>query len=231
MDGNTILCQPDSRKGCSACCGLFNFRDISRNALEKFLEAGAERGGSFSEYEFQELGIPDDQKIEQRDITSHICPYQGFLEEGRPGCLMHPSVNSRDLRNRSLFGKTICSSFLCPAHEILNQSQKMILINRIDDWYTYSLAILDPCSFAWICDALDRLLPAGNDHLYGDILARCISLHGEHLRDFPGPVFHYSLTEYRSASRGFSLVHEAMAPEREKISAFIREAAGTLHSI
>jgi hypothetical protein len=38
-----------------------------------------------------------------RDITSHVCPYQGFLKNGKPGCLIHPLFINKDERNRSLF--------------------------------------------------------------------------------------------------------------------------------
>ena len=42
-----ILCQPDNKKGCSACCGLFNLQDISKKKLQNFLHHGSSRSGKF----------------------------------------------------------------------------------------------------------------------------------------------------------------------------------------
>ena len=72
-----ILCQPDSRKGCSVCCGLFNMKDTSRNNLKQFLEEGISREKVFRVYE--EFTEPEPV----RDRFSHICPYQ---EIGRASC-------------------------------------------------------------------------------------------------------------------------------------------------
>ena len=48
----THLCQPDSRKSCGACCGIYNYADSSREALvarlrkthEVWLQAGVLSG-------------------------------------------------------------------------------------------------------------------------------------------------------------------------------------------
>ncbi len=223
MTVQTILCQPDSSKGCSVCCGLFNHQDISRENLNRFLSGGHTRTEQFSAYDLSSEERPNMQKKKHRDITSHICPFQGFIADRRPGCRIHPEFNSSDLRNRSLFGAKICSSYLCPAHEILSENQKMILVQHVHDWYCYSIAILDPESFIWINKIMEEQVPSCDAGSYSDILTQCLSLHGRHLQRYSGPLFHYSLSEYKSALPGFSLGHDVMVREREAVVSLIQD--------
>lgn len=139
-----VLCQPDSFKGCSLCCGLFNLRDVSRQALTVFLEKGSERESLIKNYEDYI------EPVDVRDRESHVCPYQGFLSEGKPGCLLHPLYCGEEKRGRSLFSEKICSGFLCPAHYLLNMEEKKALIKLVNDWYLYSVAIADPLFFSQI---------------------------------------------------------------------------------
>lgn len=138
-----ILCQPDSSKGCSVCCGLFNFRDISREALDLFLQKGVERVTELSGYE------DFDKNFDVRDKGTHVCPFQGFLSDGKPGCLLHPLYCGEEKRGISLFSEKICSKFLCPAHYILSSDEKRALIRFVNDWYLYSVAIFDPLFFSY----------------------------------------------------------------------------------
>jgi len=219
-----ILCQPDGRKGCSACCGLFNHRDITRENLSAFLSAGRER----LKNEFSENDVYS-PAWEVRDRTSHICPYQGFLSEGRPGCLLHPLVCGKDLRDRSLFGSKICDAFLCPAHEILPPHAREALIRYVEDWFLYTIAIIDPESFLWIldeiisrsgCESLDDEFP-------GWILAGAIDMHAQHLERFGSGIFFYSRHEYSAAKHNFTLASrdgEQRESERRDIREYIRNS-------
>ncbi|MCP4135156.1 MAG: hypothetical protein GY754_29580 [bacterium] len=213
MKDNIILCQPDSEKGCSVCCGLFNFSDLSRENLTLFLSKGRER--VLKNIDKKNL-LPDQETIESdsengsiRDRTSHICPYQGFIETSQPGCLLHPAINKKDLRNISLFGKKICSSFLCPAHTILTEREKEILINQVNDWFCYSIALIDPESFSWILKEMQ-------DAVSSRLLCECIEIHARYLNTRKETIFFYSVSEYDLAKNGFSLSNENSQMDREK---------------
>jgi hypothetical protein len=139
-----ILCQPDSNKGCSLCCGLFNFKDISRESLFLFLEEGRQRELFYKSYEDYT------EPAEVRDRGSHICPFQGFLADDKPGCLLHPLYCGEERRGRALFSEKICGKFLCPAHYLLTEEEKEGLIKYVNDWYLYSVAVTDPLFFSQV---------------------------------------------------------------------------------
>ncbi|MCU0847760.1 MAG: hypothetical protein MUD12_07715 [Spirochaetes bacterium] len=194
----TILCQPDPGKGCSACCGLFNLKDISRENLVKFLSG--DRQGLF------DVDGPIDWapgKEMVRDITSHVCPHQGFTGIARPGCRSHPLSCGADLRDSSLFGKKICDSFFCPAHYILGDAEKKILISSLDDWYAYSIAVIDPNSFKWL------LMTAAEHGKRGKALSGFLEgallVHSRFLNSSGLPVFFYAVSEYTLGYKSLSL--------------------------
>lgn len=217
-----ILCQPDSKKGCSACCGLLNFRDITRTSLCSFLEEGKQRAVDAKKETEKDIRFRYNENL--RDNTSHVCPYQGFLSENRPGCLIHPASNITDERDRSLFGKKICDSFLCPAHEILTEEQKKIIISSIDDWYLYTIAVIDPLSTLWIIGEIEKSLAGKNsEDKFALILNEALRIHAQFLSSYSGSVFFYSLSEYNMAKDNFSLAGENNVSSRETISLRIKE--------
>ncbi len=191
-----ILCQPDSTKGCSVCCGLFNMRDTSRGILEKFLEDGSSREKLYSNYEV----YSEPENV--RDIFSHICPYQGFLAKGKPGCLIHPLSSGIEGRDRSLFASSVCGRFLCPAHEILSDEEKSALIYSINDWFLYSTAIADPESFSFIYEYARSFPSPLNLPL---LLEAGLMAHAKNLLLYDGIIFFYSIPEYNTNRGKFSL--------------------------
>ena len=218
-----ILCQPDGKKGCSACCGLFNHRDITRESLSGFLSEGNKRLSD----DFSEMDVYS-PSWEVRDRTSHICSYQGFLSEGRPGCLLHPMVRGKDLRDRSLFGSRICEAFLCPAHEILPAHARETLIRYVNDWFLYTISIIDPESFMWILDEL--IARSGyeslNENFPGWILTGAIDIHAWHLEKYDGGIFFYSRHEYSLEKHRFTLASREgeREAERRDIREYIRDS-------
>jgi hypothetical protein len=195
-----ILCQPDTVKSCSACCGLFNFKDISRETLSRFLEEGAARSSAcIAAGDFPDQG--DHSVI--RDLTSYICPHQGLIFNKRPGCLLHPDYRTTTLRNQSFFGEKICNGFLCPAHEILSPEQKRLIIDFCDDWYAYSIAIIDPFFTARLLDCIsEKCTTAPNrTDIMKKILHDCLMMHAGTLEERSGPIFFYSLSEYSAATK------------------------------
>ena len=191
---SSILCQPDGSKGCSACCGLFNHRDISRVKLEEYLNGHSKTGDTEI---IDESGLSL-ESFSVRDITSHICRFQSFLSPGRPGCSLHPKHRGSDGRDSSLFGIKICNDYLCPAHAILSEDQKNILFPSTEDWYAYSIAIIDPDSFIWILETVSTFK---NISLIGTALR----IHGAFLSEKECPIFYYSLAEYNQNKHSFTI--------------------------
>ena len=210
-----LLCQPDSGKGCSVCCGLFNFKDISRESLTSFLQKPIP---SPAETEDDQYGTSYLYRNDIRDVTSHICPYQGFLSEGKPGCRIHPAVCGKDNRDHSLFGKTICDRFLCPAHRILDNREKIYLTKYVRDWYCYSIAIIDPGTFSWIIQEITRKysIKDCDDYLITDVLENALSLHAKYMNSTEQALFYYSVPEYISHRELFWAGAETTSAENER---------------
>jgi hypothetical protein len=210
-----ILCQPDSQKSCTACCGLFNFRDISRENLSWFLLRGATRSSSFAS-----AGNIADQGdgLEVRDLTSYICPHQGLIFNKRPGCLLHPQYRTSTMRNKSFFGENICDGFLCPAHTIFTTEQKKIIIALAEGWYNYTIAIIDPESTVWMLDLLHKHYPVAlrRDEVLKKIFNEALIIHSRYMADYSGPLFYYSEAEYNAAKKNFSLAYDSARTENEK---------------
>lgn len=190
---------PDKRKSCAACCGLMNHADISRKNLTKFLNDGAFRTENYWRYQIE--GSYPEQTTSCRDYSTHICPYHGFIAEGLPGCLVHPRVAGEDRRNRGLFGAAGCSRYFCPAYALLSDHTKTILIDTLDDWYLYTMAIIDPLATERI---LSQLYVKGlhrGDGLFKKALDNALTIQGEILAARKGNVFCYSREEYAFVSK------------------------------
>ena len=214
IDNPIILCQPDENKGCSACCGLFNLQNISKNNLTKFLH---DKNKAFDDIKF-------------RDSKTHICPYQGFLTGScKPGCLLHPEHNDKDDRDLSFFGKKICQEYLCPAHIILKQKQKQLLLKCTDDWYIYSIAIIDPEFFIWILKTIQKKIKMNiydmsiqNDDFFL-LICKCLNIHAEYLYAIERPIYMYSFSEYNLDKQIFPLSSKdnQRSDEKNKIKILI----------
>jgi hypothetical protein len=114
-------------------------------------------------------------------------------------------VCGEDKRDQSLFGKTICDRFLCPAHSILNGREKQYLTAYIHDWYCYAIAIIDPGTFSWIVTVLDSLSERikSDDEMVTLFLEKALRIHGKYLHSIENPVFYYSVPEYISHRDSF----------------------------
>ncbi len=212
------LCQPDGIKGCSVCCGLFNLKDTGRENLAGFLAEGPRREKLCRTYE--EYTEPADV----RDSFSHICPYQGFLAAGRPGCLIHPLSYGTDGRDRSLFARAVCGKFLCPAHQLLSETEKENLIASISDWYLYSTAIIDPESYSFIHEYALKICGKLSAETYA-LIETGLKAHAENLSLYDGILFYYSVPEYNLNRERFSL--RCRGDFRERVtSAMVKHHAG-----
>jgi hypothetical protein len=145
-----VLCQPDERKSCGACCGLYNYVDSSRESLEKRLRGRTKR--------FREL-VKDPADLKRyaeatfacEDFTPryeviYCCEYLGFLDEAerKVGCLLHPMQNSGlDMRSVSFYGQETCAGHICPSHHFIPGNQSQILVKIMNDWYLFGLCLTD----------------------------------------------------------------------------------------
>jgi len=144
------ICQPDCKKSCGACCGLYNWEDHSREALDGLLRKNTELFKSFA-YNPESFGVYQREMSESQGQsklfeTIYNCEFLGFLEEERKrvGCLLHPMMNNgEDFRDHSFYGKELCASHECPSYVHLTKEEKKAVIYGTDDWYIYGLIITD----------------------------------------------------------------------------------------
>jgi hypothetical protein len=144
------LCQPDSRKSCGACCGLYNYADSRRESLLLRLRRRTELfrnnvKGKGDLAAFSDMIAKTESQDKLYEVI-YCCEYLGFLDddETRVGCLLHPLANDGvDLRDVSFYGKELCDGHFCPSYHHLSREEKRSLINIIDDWYLYGLCVTD----------------------------------------------------------------------------------------
>lgn len=135
---------------CGACCGLYNYRDSTRQALEDRLEQRTalyrERVRNRGDLKPFAALIRTIESQEKRYEVIHCCEYLGFLDETRRrvGCLLHPLQNGgTDLRDVSFYGRDLCDGHFCPSYHFLTRAEQQAVVNALDDWYLYGLAITD----------------------------------------------------------------------------------------
>lgn len=115
------MCQNES--SCVACCGTLNLRlraeqlrDLLSQRTSQCPEAGRADHASLVAYRSAREEI--EASLERYDATVYVCPFVGWIEEGRAGCLIHPLRTGRpNSQNASFYGTTICQSYDCRAKE------------------------------------------------------------------------------------------------------------------
>lgn len=80
------------------------------------------------------------------------CPFLGLLDydEARPtrdhrvGCLVHPLQNDGvDGRDCGVYDRHTCQDYLCAAHDLLRDAEKLLVVQAVSDAYLYGLVITD----------------------------------------------------------------------------------------
>lgn len=115
------MCQNES--SCVACCGTLNLRlraeqlrDLLSQRTSQCPDAGRADHASLVAYRSVREEI--EASLERYDATVYVCPFVGWIEEGRAGCLIHPLRTGRpNSQNASFYGTTICQSYDCRAKE------------------------------------------------------------------------------------------------------------------
>jgi len=144
------LCQPDSKKSCAACCGIYNYAINDRDSLVSRFEY---RTTLFSQVRKKLISIDTYRDVirhreESKRIykTIYTCEFVGFLDDShkRVGCMLHPLINNgEDLREISFYGRDICENHFCPSYQKLENHEARIIIDCLDDWYIYGSVITD----------------------------------------------------------------------------------------
>jgi len=148
------LCQPGGGASCGACCGLYNFRDHSRPALQERLQrhtaALAHVAREPEAYRAAARALAAQDREGALFPAVRICPLLGFLprtpqEDGpRVGCLAHPGVTGgADLRDCGVYRAEVCETFTCPSFGWLGDAQARLIQAACADWYLYGLVITD----------------------------------------------------------------------------------------
>ncbi|MBI1948640.1 MAG: hypothetical protein HYS27_23335 [Deltaproteobacteria bacterium] len=124
-----ILCQHE-QGSCAACCGVYNFRDRSAEAEQARLLRRTERvcaawpPGSAPD-EAALARVRDELlALEAPEILFagvKVCPFAGFVDGERVGCLLHPSrhPSGADLRDLGVYPREICGGHFCAPHDWL----------------------------------------------------------------------------------------------------------------
>ncbi|MBF5043057.1 hypothetical protein FGE12_11725 [Aggregicoccus sp. 17bor-14] len=147
------LCQPGGGASCGACCGLYNFRDHSREALAQRLARHTARlqGVAREPAAFRKAAraSADEDRALALFPAVRICPLLGFLPPDgsggeRVGCLAHPRVTGGvDLRDCGVYRAEVCETFTCPSFGWLSDAQARLVQAACADWYLYGLVITD----------------------------------------------------------------------------------------
>lgn len=131
MTTSEPLCQ-HAGGSCGACCGVYNFKDRSKGAQHARLRRRTERVQQAWPDEEQLAKVREELlALEREDVlyrTVKVCPYAGYVEEGRIGCLLHPTRHptGADLRHLAVYPKEVCRDHFCAPHEWLRPLEKAL---------------------------------------------------------------------------------------------------------
>jgi len=119
-----ILCQHE-RGSCAACCGIYNFRNRDEESIDKRLTNRTEKVLAVYPNVSALVDVGQELCDEERDdilfASIRVCPFAGYVEEGRVGCLVHPRrhPHGQDLRDLGVYESKTCEDHFCAPHEWL----------------------------------------------------------------------------------------------------------------
>ena len=143
-----LLCQR-ADVSCGACCGLYNRRDLSREAVRAELarRTRALQGVPRTVEAFRQAA----ERVAEAGPSPlfpsvRVCSLLGFLDgaETRAGCLGHPAATGGpDLRDCGVYDAGICDTFLCPSHAWLTEEEAALAEAASGDFHLYGLVVTD----------------------------------------------------------------------------------------
>ncbi len=146
------LCQVSETVSCGACCGLYNWPNLSRKKLKIVL---SKRTEDFASVPRTEDEIFDFQRRNKAPLRLsrpfpqfHYCPFLGLIgdRKSRVGCLLHPDSPGNsgiDYRSLSWYGEQACRTYFCPSTKKLPPVYTSILRRALDDWYVFGLIVTE----------------------------------------------------------------------------------------
>ena len=118
----------NKNNSCNACCGIYNL-DYDSDQLRDWLD---ENTRIFLATDLTEAkNLVNYRREREESISGHIinketyvCPFVGYVEETRSGCLLHPKGSPHPQislwdhpQNFSFYGESICLSYDCQGKE------------------------------------------------------------------------------------------------------------------
>jgi hypothetical protein len=164
-----ILCQHD-RGSCAACCGVHNFVDRSPAATDARLRRRTALVTAAWPHEGGLREVRDTLLAEERPgylfAGVKVCPFAGYVEPGRVGCLLHPTrhPDGADLRDLAVYPKEVCAGHFCAPHDWLRPVEADLAQTALGT--TYGRVVTDAGLVKGVArllaDALGRPLGAGD---------------------------------------------------------------------
>ncbi len=115
-----------SKQGCISCCGIFNL-SMEEEEKKKWLKKNTQEFLSLRSIE--EIFLfrkRKEEEIKPYKIfpSIYVCPFMGYIEGERVGCLLHPLGSPHPMirklfhpQNFSFYGEGICQGYNCPSKE------------------------------------------------------------------------------------------------------------------
>ena len=143
---DVILCQT-ARGSCAACCGLYNFHDRSPEATHARLRSRTERvrtaWPNVGALATVRDALIDEERADTVSDAIMVCPFAGYVEDDRVGCLLHPTRHPRgeDLRDLAVYPKEVCAGHFCAPHDWLRPRE--VALAQCATGETYGRTVTD----------------------------------------------------------------------------------------
>ncbi len=156
-----ILCQHQGGS-CAACCGVDNFVDRSPDVTRARLQRRTE---------LVTRAWPDPQalaqardallELERADVLFagvKVCPFAGFVDDDRVGCLIHPTRHPQgeDLRDLAVYPKEVCAGHFCAPHDWLRPVE--VAAAQCARGIVYGRVVTDAGLVKAVCKAVSEIV-------------------------------------------------------------------------
>ena len=154
------LCQ-SKNTSCGACCGIFNL-DLNKEEINDLLNLRTSQFKSDVDFknkwtiaEYRKKREIEESNVLRKDETTYVCPFLGFIENKKIGCMIHPSITGDPLsQNFSFYGSSICQGYECKNKERkdIDLIENLIVELKIDSYYEYSNIFSDHITLSLILE-------------------------------------------------------------------------------